>query len=143
MMKFAVLLTMAFAAGALGACGGGGDSTSAPPAGQTADGKTEGVGADGPGAEVEFEADPGGALAYTTDEATADAGEVTVNFTNPSGVSHDVRIESPDGKDVGGSEVVSEGSDSSTATLKPGEYTFFCSLPGHRQGGMEGTLKVE
>jgi plastocyanin len=25
---------------------------------------------------------------------------------------------------------------------QPGEYTFFCTLPGHRDGGMEGTLVV-
>lgn len=24
----------------------------------------------------------------------------------------------------------------------PGRYTFFCTLPGHRDGGMEGTLVV-
>jgi uncharacterized cupredoxin-like copper-binding protein len=30
-----------------------------------------------------------------------------------------------------------------TVNLKPGTYTFFCSVPGHEQGGMKGTLVVK
>lgn len=93
--------------------------------------------------EVHFEADPDGGLSYTEDSATAEAGKVEVHLTNDSPVPHDVRLESPDGKDVGGTEVISEKEESTKVDLKPGDYTFYCSVPGHRQAGMEGTLTVE
>jgi plastocyanin len=38
------------------------------------------------------------------------------------------------------------GPDSSQALkidLKPGTYTFWCDLPGHRSGGMEGKITVQ
>jgi plastocyanin len=100
-------------------------------------------GSGGSGASLDIEADPEGNLAFTSDSATAEAGEVTVNFTNSSPVPHDVRIEDKSGKEVGGTEVIQEGSDSGEVELKPGTYTFYCSIPGHRQAGMEGTLTVK
>lgn len=164
MKKLAVLFALLLAALALVACGGGDDSTTgdtSPAAGAVEDveegaeeageeveekadeAKEEAEGGTaGSGATFDVEADPS-ALAYTTDEATAKAGEVTVNFTNPSATPHDVRIEDEGKKDVGGTEIISESSESATIDLKPGEYTFYCSVPGHRQGGMEGTLTVE
>ncbi|HSC20366.1 MAG TPA: cupredoxin domain-containing protein [Solirubrobacterales bacterium] len=100
-------------------------------------------GSGGSASSVDIEADPSGNLAFTSDSATAKAGDVTVNFTNSSPVPHDVHIESQSGEDLGGTEVTSEGSDSAEVELKPGTYTYFCSVPGHRQAGMEGTLTVK
>jgi plastocyanin len=162
MKKLAVLFALLLAAMALVACGGGDDSTNgdtSPAAGAVEDveegaedaqeevedkadeakEEAEGGTADSE-STFDVEADPSGGLAYTTDEATVSPGKVTVNFTNSSPVPHDVRIEDDSGKDLGGTEVISESTESTQVNLKPGDYTFYCSVPGHRQGGMEGTL---
>jgi plastocyanin len=83
------------------------------------------------------------ALAYDTTELSAEAGEVTIDFKNPSAIAHNVVIEEEGGKELASFEPLAEGEESETADLKPGTYTFFCSVPGHREAGMEGTLTVE
>lgn len=164
MKKLIALFALLLAALALVACGSSGSSTSeetgaagvaqeaeekAEEAGEEAEGKAEEVekeaegGSAGSGATVDVEADPSGNLAFTSDKITAKAGKDTVNFTNSSPVPHDVKIEDSSGQEVGGTEVISEGSDSAEVELKPGTYTYFCSIPGHRQAGMEGTLTVK
>lgn len=162
MKKLVAMFALLLAAFALAACGGGDDTTSdtgaagaveevedkAEEAGEDVEekadeAKDEAEGGTAGAATFDVEADPSGALAYTTDEATAKAGKVTVNFTNSSPVPHDVAIEDSGGETIAETEVLAEGSDSTTADLKPGEYTFYCSVPGHRQGGMEGTLTVK
>lgn len=150
MKKLSVALVLVLASLALVACGsdssndttatGGGETTSE--SGAANGGSAEG-GSAGSGAVVDFEADPGGSLAYTSDSASSEAGDVTVNFTNPQPLSHDVAIEDSSGKTIAKTEIIAEGSDSTTAKLKPGEYTFYCSVPGHREAGMEGTLTVK
>jgi plastocyanin len=82
------------------------------------------------------------ALAFDTTELTAKPGEVTIDFDNPSPIAHDVAIEK-DGKEIAASDLVTEGKDSVTAELEPGTYTFFCTVPGHAEAGMEGTLTVK
>lgn len=32
---------------------------------------------------------------------------------------------------------------SATLNIEPGDYIFYCSIPGHREAGMEGTLTIE
>lgn len=81
-------------------------------------------------------------LAYNTTELSAKAGKVTIEFKNPAALEHNVVIEQ-NGKELAGFEPIAEGEESETAELKPGTYTFYCSVPGHRQAGMEGTLTVK
>jgi uncharacterized cupredoxin-like copper-binding protein len=148
MKKFAALFALLLAALALVACGGGSDTTgeetaAAPETTKEAEGEKEAEGGSAGGATLDFEADPSGSLAYTTDETTGKAGKVTVNFTNQSPIPHDVALEDESGEMIAETEVLAEGSDSTTAELKPGKYTFYCTVPGHRQAGMEGTLTVK
>jgi uncharacterized cupredoxin-like copper-binding protein len=151
MKKLVAFLVLSLAALTLVACGGGGDDSSSTTAtnggGETTaaaggGGKEEG-GAGGSASTLTFEADPGGNLAYTATSATAKAGKVTVEFDNPQSLTHDVQIEDSSGKEVGGTELIADGSDSATVDLEPGTYTFYCSVPGHREAGMEGTLTVK
>lgn len=98
-------------------------------------------GGEGAGATIQVEASPT-ALAFNTTKLEAKAGKVTIDFKNPSAIPHDVVIEQ-NGKELAAVEQITESEASTTANLKPGTYTFFCSLPGHRQAGMEGTLVVK
>ena len=146
MKKLAALLALALASTALVACGGGDDSTTTTAAegGKANAAPESGKEATGGGAStVEFEADPSGELAYTTTEASAEVGKVTIDFKNPQALTHDVAIESPGGEEVGKTELIGEGETSTSVNLKPGKYTFYCSVPGHREAGMEGTLTVK
>jgi plastocyanin len=95
------------------------------------------------GGTVDLSAPEDGSLAFEPDSLQAPAGNVTIKFTNPATVSHDVHIEG-DGEDLAASDVVADGETTEAgADLEPGDYTFYCSIPGHREGGMEGTLTVE
>ena len=86
-------------------------------------------------------ADPS-AIAYDTTKLSAKAGKVTIDFDNPAPLEHNVVIEQ-DGKELAGFEPITEGEEAVSADLKPGTYTFYCSVPGHREAGMEGTLIVK
>jgi uncharacterized cupredoxin-like copper-binding protein len=151
MKKATFLFALLLAAFALVACGGDDDDTgttsgggeTTQESGASGGGGGEAEGGTAGAATLDFEADPGGELAYTVKSADSKAGKVTVNFTNPQQLSHDVAIEDASGKEVGATEVIGEGSDSTEVDLKPGEYTFFCSVPGHREAGMEGELTVK
>jgi uncharacterized cupredoxin-like copper-binding protein len=147
MKKVAALLALALASVALVACGSSDDnSTTTTSGGESTSGATSGGDKEesgGGGSTVKFEADPGGDLAYTTTTASAKAGNVTIDFNNPQALTHDVKIEDAQGEEVGGTELIASGEDSATVDLKPGKYHFFCSVPGHREAGMEGVLTVK
>jgi uncharacterized cupredoxin-like copper-binding protein len=116
-----------------GGGGGGGGSAS-----------SGGGGASGGGQTLKLTANPSGALSFNTSSLSATAGKVTLQMSNPSstGTMHGIAVEG-NGVDQDG-QIVNPGSTSTlTVDLKPGKYEFYCPFDGHKQAGMEGTLKVQ
>ena len=96
---------------------------------------------EGEGRTLRITADPGGELRFDTRALEARAGQVTIRMDNPSPVPHNVSIEGG-GADEEGKTVGEGGTSTVRAELRPGEYAFYCSVAGHREGGMEGALTV-
>jgi len=69
---------------------------------------------------------------------TAKAGPTTIRFTNKGAVEHDFAVDA-----LGVKLVAQPGKTAEvTLSLKPGTYPSTCSVPGHLQSGMQGTLTV-
>ena len=64
------------------------------------------------------------------------------DIDNPAALEHNVAIEK-DGEEIAVSELIKESKTSVSAELAPGTYTFLCTVPGHAEAGMEGTLVVK
>jgi plastocyanin len=120
---------------ALAACGGSGSSSS-PAAGGTSTASTSG------GASLQLAAASSGALEFDKKALEAPAGMVTIDMTNASTVPHDIAIEG-NGVDVKGKVVTNGGISTVTANLKPGTYTFLCTVDSNADAGMKGTLTVK
>ena len=115
--------------------------TPAPPKATTGTPAPPSSPAHGPLHVVHLAAATGGQLAYDTKQLSTQAGTVTITFENASPLEHNVTIGQVR-KVLGETPTFTNGTRSVTLNLKPGTYTFYCSVPGHRQAGMEGTLKV-
>jgi mono/diheme cytochrome c family protein len=92
--------------------------------------------------QLNIPADPTGALAFKFSKANAKAGQVTLVMPNQAPIKHDISIKG-NGVDQKGPEVGKGGTSKVSVNLKPGTYTFYCSVPGHEAGGMKGTLTVK
>ncbi len=90
------------------------------------------------GGELDIVADPGGALAYTADMASAGPGQLKIVLKNDSGVPHNIVIDQQ-----GKTDIIEKGTANFDADFSAKKYTFYCSVPGHREAGMEGTLTVK
>lgn len=153
-LSFAVVALML----GLSACGGSSKSsstTSSTPAATSATSTAAATGttstsastssaAAGASSTLTDSADPSGALKFTKSTLTAKAGTVTINFTNSSPLAHNFTVQQgTSGPVVGATPTFMGGTKTLTLKLKAGTYTFYCSVPGHRAAGMQGTLTVQ
>lgn len=97
--------------------------------------------AKGPGGTLQLAASATD-LAFDKTSLTSKPGKVTIDFDNPSALEHNVAIEQ-NGEEIAVSETLAEGKTSVSADLAPGTYTYLCTIPGHAEAGMEGTLVVK
>lgn len=141
MRKGLILIAVVALAGfGLVACGGDDDDEDTTAAATTT---TETAPAGGGASTLDISAPADGSLVFDQTDLTTKAGAVTINFDNPATITHDVKVEDSSGAELGGTDLVSQGDATATVDLQPGSYTFFCSVPGHREAGMEGTLTVK
>jgi uncharacterized cupredoxin-like copper-binding protein len=81
-------------------------------------------------------------LAYEFADAEAPAGPLTIESVNDQPADHNIAVDGG-GVDEKGDVVANGGTSTVRVDLEPGEYAFYCSVPGHREGGMEGKLTIE
>jgi plastocyanin len=137
-MRLTALAVLATGVLVAAGCGGGSSGSSSSSAVTTPSSMSSG----GHGSTVEIDVADNGFM-FTTTSATAKAGTVTIKSMNPQSVAHDIAIKSDDGSvDEVGDEVSDGGVSTVTVDLKPGTYTYYCSVPGHEAAGMKGVLTV-
>lgn len=91
------------------------------------------------GGVLTMPADETGRTLFASTQATAPAGALELVMPNPSPIPHNIALQ---GQAPG--PVVGAGGESKvTANLKPGKYQYICTVPGHLEGGMKGTLTVK
>jgi plastocyanin len=141
----AVLIVAALSVIGLAACGSSSNDNSTTAASTPASTTPAGGGgaASAGGSTVDISTPSGGTLAFDQKDVSAKAGNVTIDFDNKQPVPHDVKVEDSSGKELGGTDLTTSGTATASVDLQPGTYTFFCSVPGHREAGMEGTLTVK
>jgi plastocyanin len=94
------------------------------------------------GGVLQIDADPTGQLKFLASSASATAGKVTLRMKNASSTPHDIGVKGG-GLNQVGAVVTGGGTSTVSVSLKPGTYTFFCSVDGHEAAGMKGTLTVK
>ena len=143
MRRASALACMAVVAAlGLAACGGSSDDNSTTAASTPASTAPAGGGGGG-GSTVDISTPSGSDLAFDQKDVSAKSGTVTIDFDNKQPIPHDVKVEDSSGQELGGTDLTASGTATATVDLQPGTYTFFCSVPGHREAGMEGTLTVK
>jgi uncharacterized cupredoxin-like copper-binding protein len=137
-MAISAVLVLATVSMAIATSGGSSAKATIAPITQTGREAASGSGS----SSLKEEADPEGQLRYTTKNLSAKAGVVTVSFANMSPLPHNMTI-AQGTKVLAATPTFQGGTKTLKLNLKPGTYVFYCSVPGHRQAGMEGKLTVQ
>ena len=109
-------------------------------------GTTQGTGATGAtGATESFDVSSpaDGGLVFEPNGLMAKPGNVTITYDNPSPVPHSIAVATSNGNVLGEVQPFTNNKESvQLSNLAPGSYVFYCTVPGHREAGMEGNLTV-
>jgi plastocyanin len=82
----------------------------------------------------------GSSYEFDPPKITVRAGEVMAIVLTTTDIEHDFTVDDLD------AHVSAEAGETAEGGLRaddPGTYTYYCSVEGHREAGMEGTLTVE
>ena len=104
--------------------------------------KAEGTAKETGGGVLAIPVNEAGGLLFQFADATAKPGKVTLESKNDEPIGHNIAVEG-NGVDQKGPVVQGGAVSKVQVDLKPGDYTFYCSVPGHREAGMEGKLTVK
>jgi plastocyanin len=84
-----------------------------------------------------------GALVYEPSGLEAKPGNLTIHYDNPSQVPHSIAVATANQNVLGETQPATGGTQTlEIPDLTPGKYIFYCTVPGHREAGMEGDLTV-
>lgn len=150
-MRLAPNISMLLLAGALAAgCGSSSKSTSSTTSAPASTGATSAAAPapattspSGGSSTLRVAANPEGQLKFDKSSLTAKAGSVSITFANAASVPHNLTVGSPSGSVLGATATFTGGTKTLPLHLTAGTYKFFCTVPGHRAAGMEGTLTVQ
>jgi plastocyanin len=99
--------------------------------------------AGGPSTALDVSSPADGSLTYAPNGLQAQPGNVTITYDNPSQVPHSIAVATSNGNVLGQVQPFTNGKQSVDLTnLAPGKYVFYCTVPGHREAGMQGDLTI-
>ena len=97
----------------------------------------------GPVTDLAVSSPSDGSLVFQPNGLTAKPGNVDITYDNPSQIAHSIAVATANGNVLGEVQPFTEGKQSvDLSNLAPGKYVFYCTVPGHREAGMQGDLTV-
>lgn len=107
------------------------------------EGTTTTTASGGPTTDLAVSSPADGALVYQPNGLQAQPGNVSITYDNPSQVPHSIAVAAANGNVLGEVQPFTAGNESvNLSNVAAGKYVFYCTVPGHREAGMQGDLTV-